>query len=465
MDSCASSRDDGRLMFKSKTPHFFKIILDDHDGKLYIPRKFVRLYGNNLSNSVFLKVPTGATWKLELVKFDGEIWFQNGWQEFVKYYSIAYGSFLVFEYNQTNSEFNVTIFDTSTLEIDYPLEIANRNNEEVDLAKEISQETESDVSVEILNHKTKQKSPILFPQPPNKKIKLEKSIGNRAKSLTPQEKAEAIKRAASNFKSENPYFIVAMQPTFLHFCDSYRLTIPASFVKKFFNKPQGSAILSTIDGNLWSVEYKYYAGSSAKIGQGWRQFAIGNHLEIGDVCVFELIDHANTTLKVSIFRHIKEAVKSTSLGNNKKMKQEESCGNVKTVQRHLCSNFSKAADSANKFTSVNPFFKANMSRSSIVNVPLEFLRKCCKKNAENVWLQIGNRKWAVKLINHSSYRRGWLSAGFSLFAKENSLKAGDVCIFELINSELLLLKVTVFRNSVNYIGIVCPKIQSGCIIY
>ncbi|XP_050209776.1 B3 domain-containing transcription factor VRN1-like [Mercurialis annua] len=440
MDSC-SSRNDGRLMFKSRTPRFFKIILDH--SNLYILRKFVRLYGNNLPNSVVLKVPSGAKWKLELVKSDGDIWFQNGWPEFVKYYSIDYGFFLAFEYNQTNSEFNVTIFDTSTLEIDYPFEIANRNNQESNLDQEVHQETE------ILNRKSKRKSPLLFPQPPNKKIKLEKSTGSRTQTLTPQEKAEAIKRAASNFKSENPYFMCAMQPTSLHCKSHYRQAIPASFVKKYFNKPQGIAMLSTMDGNLWPVEHKYYVfSSSAKFSRGWKEFAIRNCLEIGDVCVFELVDRANTTLKVAIFRHIKEAIKSTSLGINKKKKLEESSGYEKTVQRHLCSNFSKAAESANKFTSANPFFKANISSgASIVYVPSEFAMKCSRKSTGNVRLQIGRRKWAVKLIINR-FRGGCLSAGFSLFATENSLKAGDVCIFELINSELLLLKVTVFRNTV-----------------
>ncbi|XP_050211906.2 B3 domain-containing transcription factor VRN1-like [Mercurialis annua] len=263
----------------------------------YIPRKFVRFYGNNLSNSVVLKVPSGANWKLELVKCDGEIWFQNGWQEFVKFYSIVYGSFLVFEYNQTNSEFNVTIFDTSALEIDYPLEIANRNNEES------HQETENEVSVEILNHKTKGKSPILFPRPSNKKIKLDKSTGNGAKSLTGEEKAETLRTAVSNFTSENPFFMVTMQPTYLHRRD-YRLNIPTSFVMEYFNKPQGRVLLR-IDGKLWPTKCKYYDSDgrpSAKLSHGWKEFAIGNRLEIGDICVFELIDRCNTTLEVSIFR-------------------------------------------------------------------------------------------------------------------------------------------------------------------
>ncbi|XP_050211904.1 B3 domain-containing transcription factor VRN1-like [Mercurialis annua] len=312
MNSCPL-RDDGKpMMFESKTPHFFKIILDDDalgDGKLYIPRKFVRLYGNNLPNSVILKVPSGAKWKIELTKFDGEIWFQNGWQEFVKYYSIAYGSFLVFEYNPTNSEFNVIIFDTSALEIHYPLEIANRTIEESNPEKQIYQENE------ILNHKTKGNSPLLFPQRSNKKIKREKSTGNTAKSLTAKEKAEALKTADSNFKSENPFFMVAMQPTYLR-CGDNRLAIPPSFVKEYFNKPQGSVILS-IDGKLWPTKCKYYDSDgrpSAKLSHGWKEFVIEYRLEIGDVCVFELIDRCNTTLKVSIFRHIGDAKKSLWLG-------------------------------------------------------------------------------------------------------------------------------------------------------
>ncbi|XP_050209775.1 B3 domain-containing transcription factor VRN1-like [Mercurialis annua] len=440
MNSCPL-RDDGKpMMFTSKTPQFFKIILGD--GKLCIPRKFVRLYGNNLPNSVILKVPSGAKWKIELTKSAGEIWFQNGWQEFVKYYSIAYGSFLIFQYDQTNSEFNVTIFDTSTLEIDYPFDVTNRNKEESHLEKQFRDEAE------ILNHKTKGKSPLISSHPPNKKIKLERSArkeeGNRAETLA----AEAKAAAASNFQSKNPFFMVAMYPSFLHWGDNYRPSIPANFVKQYFSKLQGSAILS-IDGNLWPVEYKYYVSvrkTEAKLNKGWKEFAIRNHIEIGDVCVFELIDPTNTTLKVTIFRHIKEAIKSPSLGNKKKIKQEESCGDEKTAPRHLCSDFSKAVEAANKFTSVKPFFKASISAgASSVYVPSEFAMKYSKKSGENVWLQIGNRKWAVKLIiNRASY--GWLSAGFSLFGKENCLKEGDVCIFELMNAEMLLLKVSIFRN-------------------
>ena len=137
----------------------------------------MRLYGDDLSSTVLLKVPTGATWKVELVKRDGHIWLQNGWQEFIKYYSLAHGSFLVFEYNQRNCDFNVIIFDKSALEIDYPSIVSNGDNNK----PSVEETDQSDASVEILSQfspslKKKKKSPLPFPRR-NKKIKLENSTG------------------------------------------------------------------------------------------------------------------------------------------------------------------------------------------------------------------------------------------------------------------------------------------------
>ncbi|XVF15619.1 hypothetical protein REPUB_Repub09cG0169800 [Reevesia pubescens] len=71
-------------MFTPKTPHFFKIILEDtiQDWKLRIPTKFVRKYGSCLSiSSVILIVPSGATWHVGLTKSDDNgVWLQHEWQ-------------------------------------------------------------------------------------------------------------------------------------------------------------------------------------------------------------------------------------------------------------------------------------------------------------------------------------------------------------------------------------------------
>ena len=161
-----------------------------------IPRKFARKYGNHLANRAVLKVPTGAKWQVELEKCDGEIWLKNGLQDFMEFYSIAFGSFLVFAYDQENCCFDVIIIDNSALEIEYPFSLISENCKDTNLEKETQepelQETEDDEYVEISSHqsedvdsveilgcpssscqKTKD-SPVTFARP-QKKIRLQNS--------------------------------------------------------------------------------------------------------------------------------------------------------------------------------------------------------------------------------------------------------------------------------------------------
>ncbi|KAK7851534.1 b3 domain-containing transcription factor vrn1 [Quercus suber] len=61
-----------------------------------------------LSTIVTITAPYGGIWQVGLKKADNNIWFYNGWQDFVEYHSICYGYFLVFRY-EGNSSFHVLI--------------------------------------------------------------------------------------------------------------------------------------------------------------------------------------------------------------------------------------------------------------------------------------------------------------------------------------------------------------------
>ncbi|XP_048228270.1 B3 domain-containing protein Os03g0212300-like [Ricinus communis] len=216
--------------------------------------------------------------------------------------------------------------------------------------------------------------------------------------------------------------MIAMQPSYVH--PAYKLTIPASFAKKYFEKKRDNALLRTVDGKTWSVVYNYDLSNgkvTAQIGHGWKEFAHENHLKVGDVCVFELIN-----LK------------------------EEKYSNRKSMQRHSCSKVPEAVVAANKVTSLNPFFKVNIRSSHVehgsLTVPVEFVWMYAKKSIENVTLQVASRQWTVKLLIYRSPHQGCFSAGWSSFAKENSIQVGDACIFEFVNSETMLLKVSILRN-------------------
>ncbi|TYH78887.1 hypothetical protein ES332_D03G020800v1 [Gossypium tomentosum] len=93
MASSSHQQGNSHLKFISSSPYFLKIILQDtiQNGKLGIPRKFVKNHGNSMSSPAMLSVPSGAVWKVELTKSDGKIWLENGWLEFSNHYSLDIG--------------------------------------------------------------------------------------------------------------------------------------------------------------------------------------------------------------------------------------------------------------------------------------------------------------------------------------------------------------------------------------
>ncbi|KAL5790791.1 hypothetical protein ACOSQ2_005679 [Xanthoceras sorbifolium] len=131
--------------------HFFKVILQQtlQDKILRIPEKFVRKFGDELSDVALLRVPNGRVWHVGLTKDRSKILFNDGWDDFVKYHSIGVGYFLVFKYGR-NTNFDVLILGTTYCEIEYPY-----NGENVENHKQKSQhEIKSEDSVEIMDLRT-----------------------------------------------------------------------------------------------------------------------------------------------------------------------------------------------------------------------------------------------------------------------------------------------------------------------
>lgn len=99
-------------------------------------------HGNCLAESVLLKDPSGAEWRIELTRSEGEVWLEKGWPEFAKFYSLDHGYLLVFSCEGDFSCFQVRIFNRNTMEIDYPMKPSHGVMEELE---------DDDASVEILD--------------------------------------------------------------------------------------------------------------------------------------------------------------------------------------------------------------------------------------------------------------------------------------------------------------------------
>ncbi|KAM6591493.1 hypothetical protein CsatA_014098 [Cannabis sativa] len=458
-------------MFSSTTPHFFKIIFQE-THKLHIPKKFTRKYGETLSNSVLIKLPCGSKWKMGLTKKDENVWFEKGWLDFAEHYAIKRGSILSFRY-EGNSEFNAVIVDLSLVEIDYPsvptnLVSSNIDDSDIKIPK---REVFEDENLDVFSpsHRMREKTSLPCSRPQKKmrtqsnpccrKLESETKGKHNLPNATGQMKLSSPSRRdeASEFKSSRPFFKVVMRPYSVR---GSMMNLPSSFAKEYLEARAtcSNAILKLPNGcgRTWSVlcKFKVYNHEviSSRFQAGWPAFVKDNNLKLGDVCVFVLLEDITFTFEVVIFRgkQDKDAMDGETVMPN---------GRVTTLptpkkQQQYFSMIEKAKllEMA-QFKSEYPFFKIVIYPSFLgsryyMEVPMEFAKRNLKKEGDAIlsvsdsggyWpIQFEMRHMKSKGKVRAEFRCGWKE-----FAKDNELKVGDVCIFELLKRSENLFRVSI----------------------
>ncbi|KAE9605232.1 putative transcription factor B3-Domain family [Lupinus albus] len=258
---------------------------------------------------------------------------------------------------------------------------------------------------------------------------------SKAEQLTLKTNETSI--TATTFRSKNPHFILVMKTSHVN---GYSLRIPTEFAEKYLKKTKAVVHLQVMDERTWPVVYVV-----PSITTGWNKFASDNNLNIGNVCVFELIKRKeNISFKVFIFRVAEESNYPLSKGKNENQSQ--------TIPLLIspCLGMIRPMKEAEKFNSENPIFIVKIKRSFMSrngpNIPFLFIRKYFEKKKQTVIIQFGKKLWPVSFLHYEYRSSCQLSSGWSLFAEESKLEAGDVCIFELIYKEIAVFGVHVFRG-------------------
>ncbi|XP_010679359.3 B3 domain-containing transcription factor VRN1-like [Beta vulgaris subsp. vulgaris] len=288
---------------------FFKLMLSPSSQfkKLRIPKNFARKLRNEDCNVAILNVPTGETRKVELVEEENELWFGNGWQEFVEYFSIGFAYFLVFKY-QGNSNFLVHIFNLTACEITYPCNASNNNASKVrhdpcvkgneydkEEKPEISQK-KSDVQVQQLDSEDDR-----YISDNEEVFNARKGVRQVGNPLWFKKHEELLKVAiaAGISMPKNPFFVADMKPYVLN---KGFLNIPLHFGRRHLRCKLNECKLVKLeayDGSQWEVncflDYRKMA-----FRQGWMMFARHIGLEAGDICAFELINAKKYVFKVHV---------------------------------------------------------------------------------------------------------------------------------------------------------------------
>ncbi|PPR84588.1 hypothetical protein GOBAR_AA36120 [Gossypium barbadense] len=116
---------------------------------------------------------------------------------------------------------------------------------------------------------------------------------NTVRRLNTCEKVKALERARSTFKSENPFFLVVIQPDYvgLSLGKRYRLAIPADFVRENLMKEHCSMTLCHSSGKSWMVTFKQNQKGKklySFLQTGWGTFVRDNNFQVGHILKFSV---------------------------------------------------------------------------------------------------------------------------------------------------------------------------------
>ncbi|XP_021724739.1 B3 domain-containing transcription factor VRN1-like [Chenopodium quinoa] len=304
---------------EERNPYFFKIIVSPlaQKSSLRIPVGFVKKYGEQLSDDIFLNVPNSEKpWKVEIKKENTDMSLGKGWQDFMEFYSLEYGHLLVFRLDGgLQSHFYVLILDKSGTEIDYPVRSSHVSNRSADsrlLKRDVTEdhshhtEETDDVSLETLDEsspKINTFDSVINLDTSDSDDDVEglsfKSKGND--EISPEMRKKNLKKKLDSLKSQYPHFKSIICPTHVH--NKYILSVPFnSHASTYFPSDKSEKIiLKGPTGKSHAVGY-YFGKKHAQLISGWKYFVLDNDLKVGDACMFELVSRKPNFYKVSIYR-------------------------------------------------------------------------------------------------------------------------------------------------------------------
>ncbi|MBA0581746.1 hypothetical protein Gorai_023918, partial [Gossypium raimondii] len=419
--------------FKSENPFF-----------LTIPTEFVREHLMKEHRSVTLCNYSGKTWianfKQSQIGKNQYSYLQTGWGTFVRDNNIQFNDVCAFELiNSTEISFKVVIYKGQhanchqilASEMQYPYTRENHSQSDEILEQNIEESEDDDTTeiLEVISPSLKVREELQSSCPQSHKMMSSTNSAIKTKTLKTQEKFKVLERVRNTFKSENPFFLLVIQPSYvaLGHTTNFKLAMPCNFVKENLMKKHCSVILCNSSGKTWIATFK-----QRKIGKkltsyliaGCGTFARDNNIQVGDVCASELINSIHISFKVVIYQERPVKHKAPSYAS-------QGCPEPLTALEKA-----KAFQTAGAFKSENPFFVIVLQPSHVhgnkLSVPMNFARKYLTMMHKKVihLLSDGN-SWPVIYDPRFEWSYVFLCNGWHRFAVDNNLEVGDVCVFEL----------------------------------
>ncbi|WRX13353.1 B3 DNA binding domain - like 10 [Theobroma cacao] len=436
--------------------HFFKIILPHTiaEKKLKIPKKFVGKFGHELSSLATFVLPNGRKWKIGLTKADDRIWLDDGWHEFVEYNSIRYGYFLIFRYER-NSTFHVIIFDNSACEVHYPSYVPSNDEELNDGESEkhsIHQdsETEEDDSPEFLGVK----APNLDERTNREAIISGKQDASSQQRLVRKPQGDAASRKNAEVKQAKVTGVrrcKTEEVEFDHLNESRQINSNIKELRRSHRLlPSKSHLMNQNATGIPDQDL------SVQLRDLKQQFD-GKKLKI-------TIQRANLQ-SLEVMHKGNEANKKTESVITQNAGKQGQHGSIQDEETEIyvsrmffgISSTSRDRERAIRAVEVikpmNPCFMIILRRchfnSSTMPVPAGFAAEYLSGVTDHIRVEDSDgREWFIELRRQNNCTL-ILRKGCHRFWRDNNLKEGDVCFFELRDKKAAVHKISIFRADSN----------------
>ncbi|TKV92470.1 hypothetical protein SEVIR_9G164300v4 [Setaria viridis] len=303
--------------------YFFKVMTDDFSERLGIPDKFVQHFRGRIAKTVKLESRTGCTFNVEVTKSLGKVVLQTGWKAFVCAHDLKMGDFLVFRYDGT-SRLKVWIFDLSCCEkmppchfMRSPIRGGGKGEEQIEISRSCDDLPME--STEIKSKAWKQREGSM-----NLNTSSTSSSDSSGDSLSPEDQKshsvpsyilpqrtyltcvqkKKLKERVRAICSKTPIYGCVMKKSSI---DAKPQTMDISREYADVYLPfEDQTLLLQHRGKSWEVGcriniHKSNSGTK-RLSKGWKQFARDNNLQLGDLCLFELLENKKYTMNVHIIR-------------------------------------------------------------------------------------------------------------------------------------------------------------------
>ncbi|KDP38417.1 hypothetical protein JCGZ_04342 [Jatropha curcas] len=308
--------------------HFSQFLHAGFEQRLAIPEKFARNLKSKLPDTVNLKSPCGALWEVSLTANENTLFFDQGWQEFVKDHSLQENDILVFKYNG-ESRFDVLVFNGQSMcENAASYFLRKREHEEHDIGCQTKRKNSQNSAEVVITSPGDGSGSSLPKKPRNKEIYTPVIVNKKAQrgikfnsptvrmrgTDTSTEDAEVkpdidrkkkvLQAAQATLTHEG--FIAVMKPT--HVSRKFFMNVPYAWITKHIACREKQLVTLRIKEKTWTMRLLCYRKDRNRqrggLAGGWKNFVVDNKLHESDVCVFEpgSLTDKEIILDVNIFR-------------------------------------------------------------------------------------------------------------------------------------------------------------------